>query len=301
MMCLIAVLEDENKMKAKKKVVIALAAILISCGVIGGVYMWQNSGEPMELKIVSFNIRAHDDGVVNSIMERAPRLASVIEPYEPDIMGFQEFSPMWEKHIEEYYSDTYDMFNKYRSETSDMESCPILWRKDKFKCIDTGYFWLSDTPEEESKGWDEKYDCYRICEYVILKAKETNTKFVVMNTHFGFGDEGQVKSVELLHEYSKKISNYPTIVLGDFNMTPNTPAYERMTELFTDVNAVTTKDWSQTYHGYNPELNAEKHIDYCFVDQKVVPLGQEIIDTLIKEKYYSSDHYGLYTTVRLGE
>lgn len=64
------------------------------------------------------------------------------------------------------------MFLKYRNETVDVEGAPILWKKDKFELIKSGYFWLSDTPEIESKGWDEKYDCFRMCSYVILKDKK---------------------------------------------------------------------------------------------------------------------------------
>lgn len=41
-----------------------------------------------------------------------------------------------------------------------------------------------------------------------------------MNTHFGFGDKGQVGSANLIYEYSGKILNYPTFVIGDFNMNP---------------------------------------------------------------------------------
>ena len=81
--------------------------------------------------------------------------------------------------------DKYDIFNKYRSE-SNLESTPILWKKDKFECLKTGYFWLSDTPEVESRGWDELYNCYRICVYAILKEKATGKTFNFMNTHFGF-------------------------------------------------------------------------------------------------------------------
>ena len=70
------------------------------------------------------------------------------------------------------------MFCKYRSETSDdIEASPILWKRDKFDVINKGYFWLSDTPDTESKGWDEIYDCFRMCVYVILREKKRNKIF----------------------------------------------------------------------------------------------------------------------------
>ena len=59
----------------------------------------------MELKIISFNIRCCDDADGHSIPERAPRLKKVTSMYDADIIGFQEFTPPWEKFIKEYYGE----------------------------------------------------------------------------------------------------------------------------------------------------------------------------------------------------
>lgn len=246
----------------------------------------------MEINIVSFNIRSQNDENGHSIDERAPRLRDVVCPLNPDVFCIQEYKPQWEKHIENYFGKEYEIFNKYRNLTVDIESSPILWKKDKFKCEKTGYFWLSDTPEVESRGWDEVYNCYRMCVYVVLKDIKTGKSFTVMNTHFGFGDKGQVASAKLICEYYKKISDFPTFITGDFNMNPNTPGYAEMVKNFTDVNSVSAKETRNTYHGYNPEKYPEYHIDYCFVDDKITPLSYKFIDTLIDGKY-PSDHYGL--------
>lgn len=252
----------------------------------------------MKIDIISFNIRCCDDPNGNSIAERAPRLEEVISRYPADIIAFQEYRPQWEPFISEYYGAGYDMFLKYRNETVDMEGAPILWRKDKFDCVGTGYFWLSDTPEKESRGWDELYNCYRMCEYAVLKEKSSGKTFTVMNTHFGFGDNGQVKSASLIYDYSKKISQYPTFVLGDFNMTPDSLGYSEMIKKFRDVNASTAKDLRTTYHGYNPETINNEHIDYCFIDENIKPINQKIItDTVVGR--YPSDHYGLFIELEL--
>ncbi|MBQ8849356.1 MAG: endonuclease/exonuclease/phosphatase family protein [Clostridia bacterium] len=245
----------------------------------------------MELKVISFNIRCCDDKDGHSIAERAPRLASLTLPLDADVIGFQEYRPKWEELIAEYYSDKYEIFNKYRS-TEHPESAPILWKRDKFDLIDKGYFWLSDTPEVESKGWDEKYDCHRICEYVILAPKDGGKPFTFMNTHFGFGDSCQTKSARLIYEYGKRISGNPTFVTGDFNMCPDSAGYAEMTKYFTDVNTVTAKDTRQTFHGYAPERHPNEHIDYCFIGEGIKPLSRERIDGTVDGKY-PSDHYGL--------
>ena len=251
----------------------------------------------MELHVISFNIRSCSDPNGNAIAERAPRLHAVTAKHDADVIGFQEFTPEWEEYIEAYYSAEYDMFYKYRSHEIDIEASPILWKKDRFACLDHGYFWLSDTPEVESRGWDEVYNCFRMCVYVVLQDKETGERFVFMNTHFGFGDKGQVSSAELIYQYYQKVSAYPTILVGDFNMTPDSPGYTKMCQHFTDVNMVTAKDLRSTYHGYDPENIRDKHIDYCFINHKVTPICQNIMDDLVDGKF-PSDHYGLFLKLK---
>ena len=252
----------------------------------------------MELNIISFNIRCRDDENGYSIAERAPRLNEVISGYEADLIGFQEYRPQWEPYIKKYFGKKYEIFNKYRSETLDIESSPILWNKEKFECVKTGYFWLSDTPETESRGWDEVYNKFRMCVYAIFKEKASAKQFTFINTHFGFGDVGQVKSVRLIEDYCKKISSSPTFIVGDFNMTPDSPAYALMSELFCDVNTATVNDLRTTYHGYNPKLHNNKHIDYCFADKNVKPISPKIIDATV-DGMYPSDHYGLHIKLEI--
>ena len=249
-----------------------------------------------ELKVISFNIRFCDDKDGHTIPERAPRLASLTEPYDADVIGFQEYTPAWEEEIEHFFGEKYEIFNKYRAE-SNHEGGPILWKKDRFDCLTRGWFWLSDTPEVESRGWDELYNCYRICLYAVLRDKRSGKCFTVMNTHFGFGDRGQTASAELIAAYAKRISAYPTFITGDFNMTPASPGYEEMTSHFIDANAVTAKDFRDTYHAYDPTKERDQHIDYCFVTPAIAPLSHEIIDGRVEGKY-PSDHFGLF--FRLG-
>ena len=248
----------------------------------------------MELKLISFNIRCCDDKDGNSIIERAPRLAEITDKYDADIIGFQEYSVPWEEQIANFYPK-YDMFLKYRS-VNQLEAAPILWKRDKFELLDKGYFWLSDTPEVESRGWDEIYNCWRMCQYVTLRHIESGTIFTHINTHYGFGDKGQIDSSKLIYEYSKKITKHPTFITGDFNMCPTSPGYAEMVKHFFDVNELTAKERRTTYHGYGKVDN--KHIDFCFIDDKIVPNSFKLIDETIDGKY-PTDHYGLYIELRI--
>ena len=83
----------------------------------------------MEIKVISFNIRCANDGDGNSIEERAPRLARVTAPYDADVIGLQEYTPMWEEYIHRHFCEKYELFNQYRTDTGWLESAPILWKK----------------------------------------------------------------------------------------------------------------------------------------------------------------------------
>ena len=73
----------------------------------------------MELKVISFNIRCADDPNGHSVAERAPRLFAVTKPFDADVIGFQEYRPGWEAHIDRFFGNDYDMFLKYRNQTVD--------------------------------------------------------------------------------------------------------------------------------------------------------------------------------------
>ena len=67
---------------------------------------------------------------------------------------------------------------------------------------------------------------------------------------------------------------------------------------FTDVNAVTSKDWSNTYHGYDSENPEGKLIDYCFVNNKILSVSRKLIDNTV-DGMYPSDHFGLLMSITI--
>lgn len=131
----------------------------------------------------------------------------------------------------------------------------------------------------------------------MLKHKETGKEFTFMNTHFGFGDKCQVDSAKLIYEYSQKISNNPTFVTGDFNMSAKSLGYAEMTKNFVDVNEATTKETIYTYHGFDfPK--SHKRIDFCFVDESIKPVTSKTITDDVDGEL-PSDHYGVYFEIEM--
>ena len=81
-------------------------------------------------------------------------------------------------------------------------------------------------------------------------------------------------------------------------MTPEAAAYKEMTKYFTDVNAVTLKDFSDTFHDYDPKIFRDQHIDYCFIDKKVKPINLTVIDGDVDGKF-PSDHFGVFIELEI--
>ena len=244
----------------------------------------------MKLKVMTFNIRCANDPDGHSIAERAPRVKRILDEYAPDLVGVQEYRPAWEESFVGGICDGYEMYYVPREFTKNKEATPVMWKSDAFECLEKKTFSLSDTPEEESRGWDEKYDVNRICSYVILKHKESGKIFCFMNTHFGFGDKCQTQSAELIYKYGKSVGEMPVFCTGDFNMHPTSLGYGKMAEFFTDVNAVTEKYEGCTFHGYVPEKHLQSPIDFCFVNGMVTPVACKVIKDTFDGKY-PSDHY----------
>lgn len=250
------------------------------------------------MKVITFNLRCKDDPNGNSIAERAPRLKTIMEKYDGDIIGFQEVSEKWMPYLEEYYGGDYEIFNRWRAQTSH-ESTPILWKRSMFECLDKGYFWFSSTPHIESKG-DCAYGCYRICMWATLRSRIDGSEFTFFNTHFGFGDKYQCESAQLILDHIKAMNIKAAIVTADFNMTRKSPAYAVMSSRLADVNAATVNDTATTMHHYDPVKFANNVlIDFCFVSKEnVIPITSRRIDDAV-DGMYPSDHFGVYSEVEV--
>ncbi len=188
------------------------------------------------IKVMTFNIRygVAKDGP-NSWEFRQPLLIDCLKKYQPDIFGLQEAMdfqvdsiqaafPQW-KHIGvgRYYNvEVPDR----PQESMGGESCQIFYNSTKFKIIDSGTFWHSDTPDvPASRTWGNYLP--RITTWGKFKSNTNNKTFVVMNTHFHSGEPYVSNTTALMMRKWREIAGQtPTILMGDFNMGPNSETHE---------------------------------------------------------------------------
>ena len=108
-----------------------------------------------EAKIISYNIRlgVADDGA-NSWEHRREATLRMLEREAPTVFGIQEGYLFQVKYIEENLPQ-YGRVGVGRDDGAEKgEFMAVYYLRDRFELLDSGTFWLSETPDKVSRGWD---------------------------------------------------------------------------------------------------------------------------------------------------
>ncbi len=248
--------------------------------------------------VASYNTAAPWGNVLKGTgsKKRAKLFAQQINDNMPDTLGVQEINSIWVEKMEEYLPQ-YAYYGVKRGgdeneKKSEMNG--IFYLKDKFELLESNTFWLTDTPDVESKYPDA--GCYRICSYVILKNKATGKIFAHFNTHFDNSSEGAQKlGGELVSEKAKEVAlsygNIPVVITGDFNQYSDAPGCVALEEngFFNANKTVENGDNMLTYNGWTKQTEG-RPIDYIFVNDSFSVESYEVV-TETGAKVNVSDHY----------
>ena len=258
---------------------------------------FEQSGE--EITVVSSNVRTWSptDFGKKSWFYRADLLIESVNSVKPDIIGFQEVTPMHYR----YLTDTlkgYDNVIAYRDNSPFHEACPVFYNINRFSLTDKGSFWLSETPDSMSKDWGAA--CYRICSYVILKDKNTQKQLVVFNTHLDHvSDEARINGINVVLDKIKKFGELPSIIMGDFNADESSSTYKSATENFLDAKYQTENTMSgATFQNWGEELDHE-NIDYFMISKTGFEVEEYKIITSAPDGVYPSDHFPISLKFKL--
>lgn len=249
-----------------------------------------------EIAVVSFNCAAPWGNAFKgtSSSSRVKRFAAYMNAVSPDSIGTQEMNSAWMERLRELMPE-YDSYGVKRGgddseKKSEMNT--VFWKKEKFTCLDKGTFWLSETPQKESRYADA--GCHRICTFVVLEDKSTKKQYVHMNTHLdNAGEQARTFGAEVLVQKTQELKNdYPQAVIvlsGDFNDYLDGPACRIISKELTAKPAQ-----SNTYHDWGKITQGEP-IDFIFTNAEASPC------VLLNDESagYISDHYGIYQRVRL--
>ena len=258
--------------------------------------------DPEVILVLSQNIRLYNDGNGNDIVDRAPRFEMLVDLYSPDLMGIQEPTLEWMEEFRARFGDEYGILgcSFMGHDSTDGEWNPILYRLDRFEVVDSGTFWLTDTPDQVSVV-EGALDT-RICTWAILTDKLTGKTFVFANTHLDHTDNDEVRITQagyLLDNLADKIEQYPFMITGDFNTTPTSNSYKEVVKVFNDARVDATDNLSTdqfTFDAYGI-VARRQIIDYIFYNDKVTANWYRV--AYDKFGGFISDHYGIFTEFKI--
>jgi len=247
-----------------------------------------------ELDVMSYNIRyaSPNDGP-NLWENRKGAMVETLSNINPDLLGLQEVLHTQLLELTNGLKE-YSYIGVGREDGKTMgEYSPILYRKDTFEVLDSGTFWLSDTPSQISVGWDAALE--RICTYARFLLRQSGKEFWMLNTHFDHvGVLARANAAHLILEKINTLntSSLPVVVTGDFNLEPYEEPIKIMQSAFEDVHktlASSARNYG-TYNGFDTRSSGERRIDYIF--QKGFKLKEADHPWLkTKNGYWLSDHH----------
>lgn len=153
------------------------------------------------------------------------------------------------------------------------EFCPVFYRRERFKLLDSGTFWLSATPETVSRGWDG--GCNRVCSWGYFQDRATKAKFYFLNTHLDHkGPMAKTKGAELIVKFIKEhCKGAQVIVTGDMNVYQDSEWYNIFAKsgyLKDTFNAARYRFApSGTFSTFTPTRYSTNRIDHIFVSKNV--------------------------------
>ena len=257
-----------------------------------------------QMNIITYNIRYNNPGDgVNAWPNRIEMVTGLLQFHNPDIFGLQEALYGQITDIQKNLPD-YEWFGVGRDDGKKAgEFSPIFFKKSEFILLKHGTFWLSETPEIPSKGWDAALN--RIVTWGKFQSKVTGKQFIVFNTHFDHrGVEARKESAALIQ---KKIDEMtydnalPAILTGDFNLTPDQEPILLIKKYLSDARDISQEPPygpAGTFNGFKWDAPLNNRIDYIFVNDKVKVLKYAIL-TDSKDQRYPSDHLPVFAKVQL--
>jgi endonuclease/exonuclease/phosphatase family metal-dependent hydrolase len=256
------------------------------------------------LRVMTFNIKYNEprDGE-NAWEYRKQKVADVIRFHKADVVGLQEALIGQINDLEKSLPG-FSYCGVGRDDGKEKgEFSAILYRKNRFKLLETSTFWLSETPEiPGSKGWGANYS--RIVTWAKFYDKKSKKTFFHFNTHFDHeSEQARQEGAKLLLNRIEQIAGKSLfVVTGDFNSVETSVPYKILTEKKSDDSEngkVLLKDaryesinghfgGNSTFNSFK-ELFPDRKIDYIFVKNGIKVLEHGILSDRWDGKW-ASDH-----------
>lgn len=254
--------------------------------------------------VATYNLRYDNSGDIgNEWKNRAPVVVNLIRYHDFDVFGTQEALLNQLDDVSKGLPQ-YARFGAGRDDGKDAgEHSAIFYKKNKFKLLKSGNFWLSETPEKPGKGWDATC-CNRICSWVYLQEAKTEKKFYLFNAHFDHqGKIARVESAKLVLKKIKEIAGTaPALFMGDLNGDHDSEWYKTLATsgLLKDSYSQIKYPYANnaSFNGFGKQNDENGIIDHVFTTKHFTVQKWGILTDTYHGKY-PSDHFPVAVDVTL--
>ena len=247
------------------------------------------AADKRDLRVMSFNVRLPiaSDGP-NAWEQRRDLLVATIASADPDIIGTQELFKLQGDYIVAKLP-AYAWFGRDRRGGHDDEHMGVFYRRDRMTLLDSGDFWLSDTPDVvASITWGHPLP--RMVTWGRFRTRAGRV-FYVFNTHFPYRAEDEsarTKAAALIASRIATIADTaPVVLTGDFNTTPESRAHATLSATLTDTRIPAATGPAATFHAFTG--TPDRRIDWIFA-RGFTPMTYATI-TDHDGVRYPSDHF----------
>ncbi len=269
----------------------------------------------MELTVMTFNLRYNNASDGNHAWPFRSRLAAqTIAESGAGVIGVQEgLFPM----LADLQTNLagYEWIGLSRRGDIEGEFCAIFYKAGRLRVLESGTFWLSETPEQPfSKSWDSSLP--RICTWARFQLRERpEMQWVAYNAHLDhIGKEARLKGALLIWrkmEQYRQAYGLPALLMGDMNAEPHEDTIRFLQGRETvggersglrdayDTLPGGPEAVGRTFHGFKGGTDGLP-IDYIFATPEVA-IEDVRIDRRVAEGLYPSDHYPVVSRVRFAK
>jgi endonuclease/exonuclease/phosphatase family metal-dependent hydrolase len=260
----------------------------------------QKAGVP--LRVATYNLRMNtpNDGA-DAWPNRKELVKNLVRYHDFDVFGTQEGFQGQLTDLTELPG--YAFVGKGRDDGKQAgEHSAIVYKKARLTLLQTGDFWLSQTPDRPSLGWDATC-CNRICTWAKFRDVQTRRDFFFFSVHFDHeGVEARRQSGKLMGQKIKEIAkDAPVICVGDLNSTPDTEQVKTLQALLHDSYLATAQPAYGpvgTFNGFKLDAALADRIDYIFVSAAFQVLTYAVLTDSMRG-HYPSDHFPVMAEVVL--
>jgi len=276
--------------------------ILLLASLLLGSQATMAAKPPVALRVASYNLRYNNAGDgADAWPNRKEMVKNLVQHYDFDVFGIQEGLRSQLTDVAEL--PAYAFVGRGRDDGKEAgEHSAIFYKKARLQLLQTGDFWLSQTPDRPSLGWDATC-CNRICTWARFKDLQSGQVFYFFSVHFDHeGVEARRQSGQLMVRKIKEIAQgAPVVCVGDLNSTPDTEQVKTLQGALGDAYQLTQRPAYGpvgTFNGFELTAPLRDRIDYIFVSRGSTVLDYAVLTDSMRG-HYPSDHFPVVATVML--